>query len=342
LNEEQRHKYVPNMVAMELVNEKSILHEGAIVYSDFTGVGPRAMTPIRQARLHGESKTNWESTRDVTADALKETFLGPEGISASTGAHPYVRPNAVKTFTIKSFDQTAATEVVTDLIGRKWKRTSWPAFARFMVDNYCLPLPQGIYCYTIALNRARGPMRDLMRENYVRYTLTPQVMPPLFWDSGALVDFYEKKHHENAPAFRDFSVEQSAGGIAVTLETIGVRYLISEAQAKMIRLLSGVRETTNGMSWVALGFEAYDPGAERVCGSEVELPGTYASLFREVDPNDETKTVLASQTEQITSERLGMPIHVTDYCSAAQVDRDSVSIARYGIEPSPVARKILP
>lgn len=342
LKEEQRHKYVPNMVAMELVNQKSILHEGAIVYSDFTGVGPRAMTPIRQARLHGESTTNWESTRDVTADALKETFLGPEGISASTGAHPYVRPNAVKTFTIKSFDQRAATEVVTDLIGRKWKRTSWPAFARFMVDNYCLPLPQGVYCYTIALNRARGPMRDLMRENYVRYTLTPQVMPPLFWDSGALVDFYEKKHHENAPAFRDFSVEQSAGGIVVTLETIGVRYLIREAQAKMIRLLSGVRETTNGMSWVALGFEAYDPGAERVCGSEVELPGTYASLFREVDPNDETKTVLASQTEQITSERLGMPIHVTDYCSAAQVDRDSVSIARYGIEPSPVARKILP
>lgn len=300
------------------------------------------MNPIRQARLHGESPTDWERTRDVTAEALKDAFLGPEGISASTGSHPYVRPNAVKTFTIKSFDQKAATEVVTDLIGRAWKRTSWPAFGRFMVDNYCLPLPQGVYCYTIGLNRARGPMRDLMRENYVRYTLTPQVMPPVFWDAGALVDFYEEKHHENAPAFRDFSVERSADGIVVALETIGVRYLISESQARMIRLLSGVRETKEGMAWIALGFEAYDPGAERVCGSEVELPGTYASIFREMDPSDETKTVLSSQTENIRSERLGLTIHVTDYCSGAQVDRDGVSIAHYGIEPSPVARKILP
>jgi len=342
LKEQQHHKYVPNIVAMERVDQKRILQQGAIVYSDFTGAGPRAMNPIRQARLHDGSTTDWESTRDVTAEALKKAFLGPEGISASTGAHPYVRPNAVKTFTIKSFEEKATTEVITDLIGRKWKRTSWPAFARFMVDNYCLPLPQGIYCYTIALNRARGPMRDLMRENYVRYTLTPQVMPPVFWDAGALVDFYEEGLHENAPAFRDFSVERSADRIVVTLETIGVRYVISETQAKMIRLLSGVRRTKNGMAWVGLGFEAYDPGAEQVCGSEIEFTDTYASVLRESDPSDETKTVLPPHAEQITSERLGVPIHLTDYCSAAQVDRDSVSIARYGVEPFSVARKTLP
>jgi len=342
LKEEQHHKYAPNMVAMERVDQKRTQREGPVVYSNFSGLGPRAMNPIRQARLHRESTTDWERTRDVSVEALKEAFLGPEGISASTGAHPYVRPSAVKTFTIKSFEQEATTEVVTDRIGREWKRTSWPAFARFMVDNYCLPLPQGVYCYTIALNRAEGPMRDLMRENYVRYTLTPQVMPPVFWDTNALVDFYEKRHHENAPAFRDFAAERTADGIVITLKTIGVRYVISEAQAKLIRLLSGVRKTEEGMAWIGLGFEAYDAGAERVCGSEAELPETYASTFREADPTDETKTFLPPETEQITSQRLGAPIQVMDYCASARIDRDSVSVERYGIEPSPIPRETLP
>lgn len=86
----------------------------------------------------------------------------------------------------------------------------------------------------------------------------------------------------------------------------------------------------------------YDAGAERVCGSEAELPETYASTFRGADPSDETKTLLPPEAEQITSQRLGVPIQVMDYCAPARVDRDSVTVDRYGIEPSPVPRETLP
>ena len=346
LKKESRYEYRATSQPMKL-NTDLQLDEGSYSFVYRSGdaghkdfLDPYSNIPICQYLGRHDAKNGvWDSVRHVSSKTILKVLTG-KGLLCTSRNSPYVRPNAKRMFTITDFHEQIAESALEDSLGRSWKVLSFKVFGNTTVDNYCLPLPQGVACITVFYPTTSDSLLRVQRENYARHKLSSMLISPIFWNVNALNDYYEKGLAGNLPLLKDIDFKKlEKGAISVTLKTLGLKFSIPKSKApESIRFITGMYFNRGKKKWMGLGFEGLhsDKKKWKISGVGIEIKGSNASsILDRIREERESKRELRDRLGESRSEKHDKGLQV--WQKEIRSKRNNVDVIVFGYS-APMAK----
>ena len=313
--------------------------------SDFRDVLSRySDIPICQyLGRHELNDGGWNDIRKASEKTIMEVLVG-EGLRYSSFDSRYLRPKARRNFLINNFDETVSESEFKDILGRSWKVFSFPLFGNITIDNYCIQMPQGVFCLSVPFPTNTEPLLRVLRENYNKYVLSSLLISPISWSVDALHDYYAKGLIRNLPLLKDVGFKKlDDGGITITLKTLGTEFSIPESKVPdTIRFASGMYYNQGNKKWIGLGFEGIysEKNKFQICGVGVELKDSNtSSVLRRIREEEISKKKLMHMMgkenikesdktskiwrEEIKSKTIDTDITLFGYCAPFEKHEES-------------------
>lgn len=232
-----------------------------------------------------------------------DIILGEKGISVIDIKNNFLRPNSFTAFTLKELPESSVAEV-RDLKERTWKVYTWKLFGQYVVDMFCLPLPQGFSCIS-SKNIERNQFFDRLRHVYViDSVLSKVIFRPKFWNPEAIIEYKNKGYGENLEAFDDVLIEKKGEDFEVTLKSMGVKINFPKKDVPvMMRIIPALYDFGDSKKWIAVGITGYYSQAKddngfvaKFCGVDLQLdelpPYFYSTLYqKDMDDGQEDKAL---------------------------------------------------
>ena len=291
---------------------------------------------------HEVNDGGWNEVRKASEKTIMKVLSG-KGLLYSSNS-PYLRPKARRGFLIKNFEETVAKSEFKDILGRSWEVFSFPLFGDITIDNYCIQMPQGVFCFSESYNSNSEPLLRVLRENYYKYNLSSMLISPIYWSVNALHDYYAKGLVSNLPLIKDIGFQKlDDGGITITLKTLGIEFLIPESKIPdTIRFTSGMYYNRGNKKWIGMGFEGIysENNKFQIFGVGAELKGSNtSSVLRRIREEEKSIKKLMHMMgkenikqsdktpkiwqEEIKSKTIDTNITVFGYCAPFEKHEDS-------------------
>jgi trypsin-like peptidase/FHA domain-containing protein len=350
LKNENKYEYRTNTQIMRLNNDlkpdadrysfvyRSGRSDSKDVLNRFSGI------PICQyLGRHEVNDGGWDDVRKASDKTIMEVLVG-NGLLYSSRDSFYLRPNARRSFLIKNFEETVAESEFKDILGRSWKVFSFQLFGNITIDNYCIQMPQGVFCLSESYNATSESLLRVLRENYYKYRLSSMLISPIHWSMDALHDYYAKGLISNLPLMKDIGFKKlDDGGITITLKTLGIEFSIPESKVPdTIRFASGMYYNQGNKKWIGLGFEGIysEKNKFQICGVGVELKDSNtSSVLRRIREEEISKKKLMNMMgkenikesdktskiwrEEIKSKTIDTDITLFGYCAPFEKHEES-------------------
>lgn len=237
-------------------------------------------------------KDDWEKSMDVVAKSKEKIVLGEKGfeIFARLDAFDFIKPGRVAHVVLKKLPEPVQGEVV-DKTGQKWLKTTWSLFGQYDINLYCLKLPAGHACLMVPEVR-----RGVKSFYYSSLGNVPEdawlgnlLIGPVFWNTNALLDFYNRGYFNAQKGMQDVWLSNQAdGGLLIKLKTMGVQFKLKKDEVpSAIRFIPALYLSGDNPQWIVVGMHGFYPGSDgihaNICGADFQIKGipAYSDSSRE-------------------------------------------------------------
>ena len=258
---------------------------------------------------HERDSNSWDNARQASEKTILKVLVDKDGLKCLPFNPRYLRPKIINRLSrsmirIKNFEEEVTESDFRDTLNRSWKVFSFPLFGNTTIDNYCIQMPQGVFCLSVPYSTNSEPLLQVLRENYYKYRLSSMIISPIYWNMNALHDYYSKGLNSNLPLMKDIGFEKlDDGGITIILKTLGIEFSIPESKVPdTIRFTSGMYYNQGNKKWIGMGFEGIysEKKKWKIFGVGVELEGSNTSsvlrrVYKEVKSKKKLMDMLGKE-----------------------------------------------
>lgn len=241
--------------------------------------GKKMLEDLSQGVLYSQTWITRDENIDDTKiiDTFIKKYLGEDGVISGTYS-AFIKPQAVKNFTISKIDKKTKQDKVTDGSGRSWDRFHLQLFEQIHIYIYCTSLPEGLTCASRMIPLDEEYRRQLAEESFRKRILSHFLENPYFWDPSALLTFMQKESSAAMTSLRGITLKQKEQKYSISLKEFGLS-LDLPLNLQSIRLQTGLfLSEPKKPSWTGYGAEWIDVEAKQLCGAGVE-PLNSQSIF---------------------------------------------------------------